>query len=505
MVFISTKKYACETCIKGHRSSACKHTDRPLFEIKKKGRPVTQCEHCRELRKTKQVHVKCLCESKVESPVRPSPPLGKKGNIKVPESAAFPNGLPQALEASVAQQLAEGASSDSDHGGIHNSCSCSFGGECHCCTPRKGAPRSKRKQSNAQVMPGDGTSQCYRDGRVASSANVMARMSELRPVLPRPTSYEDVTSGPFHDPSSGVTHGHSSRHHDNVFSPYGRAYDHSHQQIPGSPQSMPYATDLGQLMMTPTTDVTWSSSPTADHNFTAACDCGENCGCAGCFYHMRAGNIPISGATCTNPGTCNSCFDCTILSLPSGPDATPNTALSIPSPTDADAIDEWVRQVSFPQNQIAEEYTIDVRDEQNYSTGWNQQYATASSYQTRLSPHNARMNDQFLTVPDLSRSRSPSTSSQSSREHVLSDDVAHPYSPTGRVHGYFGAGARSMPQLSMGRPAIRTNASCCSSTSVSSSPAVLGAPYAVSNPDSEGSSDDYRTQYEPSFEGLRIH
>lgn len=53
-----------ETCIKGHRSSSCRHTDRALFEIKKKGRPVTQCEHCRELRKTKQVHVKCVCETK---------------------------------------------------------------------------------------------------------------------------------------------------------------------------------------------------------------------------------------------------------------------------------------------------------------------------------------------------------------------------------------------------------------------------------------------------------
>ncbi|TDL20665.1 copper-fist-domain-containing protein [Rickenella mellea] len=67
MVFVNDKKYACETCIKGHRSSACTHTDRPLFEIKKKGRPVTQCEHCRELRKTKQVHVKCLCEHRDES------------------------------------------------------------------------------------------------------------------------------------------------------------------------------------------------------------------------------------------------------------------------------------------------------------------------------------------------------------------------------------------------------------------------------------------------------
>ncbi|TEB26794.1 copper-fist-domain-containing protein [Coprinellus micaceus] len=67
-MIISDKKYACETCIKGHRSSSCKHFDRPLFEIKKKGRPVTQCEHCRELRKTKQVHVKCICDGRTEHP-----------------------------------------------------------------------------------------------------------------------------------------------------------------------------------------------------------------------------------------------------------------------------------------------------------------------------------------------------------------------------------------------------------------------------------------------------
>ncbi|KAF8333106.1 copper fist DNA binding domain-containing protein, partial [Cantharellus anzutake] len=63
-VLIDNVKYACATCIKGHRSSSCTHESRPLFEIKKKGRPVTQCIHCRELRKTKQVHVKCLCEVK---------------------------------------------------------------------------------------------------------------------------------------------------------------------------------------------------------------------------------------------------------------------------------------------------------------------------------------------------------------------------------------------------------------------------------------------------------
>ncbi|ORX87518.1 copper-fist-domain-containing protein, partial [Basidiobolus meristosporus CBS 931.73] len=61
MVLINGIKYACETCIRGHRSSSCSHLKRQLFEIKKKGRPVTQCEHCRELRKTKKIHVKCIC------------------------------------------------------------------------------------------------------------------------------------------------------------------------------------------------------------------------------------------------------------------------------------------------------------------------------------------------------------------------------------------------------------------------------------------------------------
>ncbi|CEI93739.1 Putative Copper fist transcription factor [Rhizopus microsporus] len=58
------KKFACLSCIKGHRSSKCEHVDRELIEIKRKGRPVTQCERCRQLRKTKQMHLKCECRLK---------------------------------------------------------------------------------------------------------------------------------------------------------------------------------------------------------------------------------------------------------------------------------------------------------------------------------------------------------------------------------------------------------------------------------------------------------
>ncbi|ORZ15791.1 copper fist DNA binding domain-domain-containing protein [Absidia repens] len=69
MVYITddegtVRKFACLTCIKGHRSSGCQHADRELVEIRKKGRPLTQCAHCRNLRKTKQVHIKCLCHKK---------------------------------------------------------------------------------------------------------------------------------------------------------------------------------------------------------------------------------------------------------------------------------------------------------------------------------------------------------------------------------------------------------------------------------------------------------
>ncbi|KDQ30255.1 hypothetical protein PLEOSDRAFT_1074679 [Pleurotus ostreatus PC15] len=66
---------ATESCIKGHRSSSCTHPDRPLFEVKKKGRPVSQCEKCRELRQSRRVHSKCTCNDKATPTEPPEPNL----------------------------------------------------------------------------------------------------------------------------------------------------------------------------------------------------------------------------------------------------------------------------------------------------------------------------------------------------------------------------------------------------------------------------------------------
>jgi hypothetical protein len=52
----------------GHRSSRCTHFDRPLLEVKKKGRPISQCPTCRLLRKTRKMHNKCVCNQANSSP-----------------------------------------------------------------------------------------------------------------------------------------------------------------------------------------------------------------------------------------------------------------------------------------------------------------------------------------------------------------------------------------------------------------------------------------------------
>ncbi|CUM66343.1 uncharacterized protein PRCAT00004006001 [Priceomyces carsonii] len=68
MVLINGVKYACERCIRGHRVTTCTHTDQPLTMIKPKGRPASQCQHCREQRKHKSLHVSCMCGKKGKSP-----------------------------------------------------------------------------------------------------------------------------------------------------------------------------------------------------------------------------------------------------------------------------------------------------------------------------------------------------------------------------------------------------------------------------------------------------
>ncbi|KAJ7495624.1 hypothetical protein FB451DRAFT_1019820 [Mycena latifolia] len=109
MVFINDKKFAwqvcllrlslplivficSEHCIKGHRSSTCGHSNRPLFEVAKKGRPISQCPSCRELRRVKGSHSKCECPQVSQSRGNLLP-TSSKARRYIASEPTLPHGL----------------------------------------------------------------------------------------------------------------------------------------------------------------------------------------------------------------------------------------------------------------------------------------------------------------------------------------------------------------------------------------------------------------------------
>ncbi|TBU59751.1 hypothetical protein BD310DRAFT_368489 [Dichomitus squalens] len=346
MVFVADKKYACETCIKGHRSSSCKHTDRPLFEIKKKGRPVTQCEHCRELRKTRQIHVKCVCENKEASEEVPGP-SGSKGGPKLPARAAFPSGLPEdLLEASVASQLfSEGSDSDQSSRG----CSCKDGATCTCWTPRNRGKRAAKphERRNSEARP-ISTSV---DGVISQPAALVvhAHAGGNRPVLPKPAA-ERPSSPPRTSHSPSLTQsGRLPTHGQSFYSPYSRAYEYSHATgYPSMNEGNPF--DVQGLLNTASNTASsfgaWppgaEGSPleTSPLSSPPACGCGASCACPGCLEH-NGPNADLTAA-CANPNNCVACVECNINILAAL--ATGN-ARAMYDPSGMQNVDDWLRQV----------------------------------------------------------------------------------------------------------------------------------------------------------------
>ncbi|EMD37150.1 hypothetical protein CERSUDRAFT_115065 [Gelatoporia subvermispora B] len=357
MVFIGDKKYACESCIKGHRSSACKHTDRPLFEIKRKGRPVTQCDHCRELRKTKQVHVKCMCGVK-DDPEGLSSAM-KRGGFKVPVSVAFPAGLPGAMEAGgTLQAISDGSDSDFSGHGSSRSCDCKETGSCHCATYR--SPEGKRREkgqersaSPRQKQRPSMESRISQPGGLVASANGRG----VRPVLPKPPPQQPSPPPSLgHDPS-GSSRAHPSRseiHSPAYFSPYGRAYEYTHgadfgvaSQLPATPAPSP-VDDTFSFSTAPWLPSLSVETPGGSTLFPSLCDCGADCACPGCLVHRGPNADPSAGAQCMNPASCPTCVECSMFP---DPDALPT------DPMDAAAIEEWLHAtLPATQNQDRPSY-----------------------------------------------------------------------------------------------------------------------------------------------------
>ncbi|KAF7319729.1 Copper-fist domain-containing protein [Mycena kentingensis (nom. inval.)] len=268
MVFVNSKKFACESCIKGHRSSSCHHTERPLFEIKKKGRPVSQCPKCRELRQSRRVHSKCQCPQE-EQPSRGIllPSSSSKSRRYIPIAPALPNGLRDALPPlSPRSQVPPDSRQRVDS--LLNPCNCRSGFKCKC-------------RADDASRPGAGLDALANAAAAACCAPA-----------PAPSTSKRQTSRP-----NSPTHKRSK-------------HKHSHaQRAPPGPalppllysDSSPSPTipTFGTIPMPPMSTITSLAG--------SGCTCGLECACPGCVEHRGPEHADPTRASCADG--CGTCVD----------------------------------------------------------------------------------------------------------------------------------------------------------------------------------------------------
>ncbi|KAJ7151617.1 hypothetical protein C8R46DRAFT_1122604 [Mycena filopes] len=276
MVFVNNKKFACESCIKGHRSSSCHHTDRPLFEIKKKGRPVSQCEKCRELRQSRRVHSKCNCPQE-ETPPRGLllPSSSTKSRRYIPIVPALPNGLRDALPpASSRSPVPPDSRQRVDS--LLNPCNCRSVWKCKCRAGLGSRPA------------GEGSSDA---SGLATLAQAAALCCSAEPIPTAPKSTKRQTSRP-NSPNHASSH--KRPKHINTDRPSGPDlppifYD----------ESSPSPSIPSFEVMPPMSKITSLAG--------SGCTCGLECACPGCVEHRGPEHVAKDRPSCADG--CGTCVD----------------------------------------------------------------------------------------------------------------------------------------------------------------------------------------------------
>ncbi|THV73627.1 hypothetical protein D6D28_03130 [Aureobasidium pullulans] len=149
-------KWACQSCLKGHRVSGCTHTDRELFFVPKKGRPITQCPHCRAERKKRSSHVKCDCGEKSHSKEKCIHLREAEAKAAAAAAAAAESGIPLPPSSTSGEHhspdlypVAEESPSSDEH-----RCCCPHGGKCICSSLKESSPEdAKDHKEPIKVSP----------------------------------------------------------------------------------------------------------------------------------------------------------------------------------------------------------------------------------------------------------------------------------------------------------------------------------------------------------------
>ncbi|KAK7711597.1 transcriptional activator haa1 [Botryosphaeria dothidea] len=214
MPILNGEKYACESCIKGHRVSGCTHSDRPLKHINPKGRPVKQCEHCQKARKTKSHHARCDCGT-------------KKDKAKAEKAAA-------------AAAAAAASASESEHDGHVNldstalnfpassqGCACHQGEKCLCGIKKEDLKVDTTFLKNAQLNK---TKPRLTTAHSETTLTVFAN-GHHKPCH-RLNNSAHTSGAPYRIPRHHTTHGSTvHRSHDNLAEMYSRTMDPARRSV----------------------------------------------------------------------------------------------------------------------------------------------------------------------------------------------------------------------------------------------------------------------------------
>ncbi|TFK30668.1 hypothetical protein FA15DRAFT_662692 [Coprinopsis marcescibilis] len=349
MVYVNNQKFACESCIKGHRSSSCHHTDRPLFEIKKKGRPVSQCTKCRELRQAKKVHSKCTCDNSGQKERQEQlVPLsaGSKSRRYIPIVPALPNGLKDVLQSAKAPAVP--ADERQRVGSLLNPCACANVRDCNC----QASSSSSRTLRTVQTPsnPLDALAQAAslrsseeRFGIFASPSFVtfgQGKHPRSRPPTP-PQSARKRTKQGSPRLSSALLLSTDSIHHVRLIAP-----------AAALPSSIP---DFGTM-----------SVPVCDA--ISGCTCGTQCACPGCVQHRGSVHASKDHKDCGEG--CGTCVDRTTTELRFSTNgwknfSSPTMANSLSSSTSSSAsfLDQFfARAAALPPPPTNRHFALDRTD-----------------------------------------------------------------------------------------------------------------------------------------------
>ncbi|KAI6159473.1 copper fist DNA binding domain-containing protein [Pisolithus thermaeus] len=280
MVFVNDKKYACESCIKGHRSSACGHTERPLFEVKKKGRPLSQCPKCRDLRQAKRVHSKCTCNppsSMIEKVPIPAARPDRKPRRFMPSVPTLPNGIVDVLSSSDASGP---SSSKQCVEALLNPCQCRSSGPCTCSSTTTSGPTVTENRFSSLAALADAAAMFSEGGN---------QQSPVQPAFPTRSCCSKTSSS--------------------------RATTSQRLDLPpilsGSSGSLSRVPDFS--FMPPLETIKSIAG--------SGCTCGLYCACPGCAEHRNPQQAMTELRNCKDG--CGDCVDHSAVALPGVSPASP--------------------------------------------------------------------------------------------------------------------------------------------------------------------------------------